>query len=83
MSTMTSTYDETVVERRDVLPQLKFLWEVYRCVLDIIRTSTKLEEVRRWSEATAKHYTTVLPKLTTPSTRRFAPRPAPLFTALP
>ncbi|GMH60367.1 hypothetical protein TrRE_jg7326 [Triparma retinervis] len=43
MSTMTTTYDETVAEKRDILPHLKFLWEVYRCVLDILRTSTKLE----------------------------------------
>jgi len=45
LSTMTTSHSS---QRRDtsiVLPSLKFLWEVYRAVLDILKTNSRLEHV--------------------------------------
>ncbi|GMH74128.1 hypothetical protein TrLO_g4792 [Triparma laevis f. longispina] len=45
MSTMTSSHTSEVVQRETVLPALKFLWEVYRSVLDILKTHSRLASV--------------------------------------
>ncbi|GMH84152.1 hypothetical protein TrST_g12292 [Triparma strigata] len=42
MSTMNSDHTSEVVQRLTVLPALKFLWEVYRSVLDILKTHSRL-----------------------------------------
>ncbi|KAH8060545.1 hypothetical protein JL722_4650 [Aureococcus anophagefferens] len=45
MSTMTDEGDGERSEREALVPWLKFLWETYRSVLDILRTNSKLEKV--------------------------------------
>jgi translation initiation factor 3 subunit A len=39
-----------------VLPSLKFLWEIYRAVLDILRSNTKLEHVYHATAVGALHF---------------------------
>ena len=45
LSTMTDEGDVERSEREVLVPWLKFLWETYRSVLDILRTNSKLEKV--------------------------------------
>jgi len=45
LSTMTDEGDCERSEREVLVPWLKFLWETYRSVLDILRTNSKLEKV--------------------------------------
>ena len=42
MSTMTDNGDEERRDRAVVVPWLKFLWETYRTVLDILRTNSNV-----------------------------------------
>ncbi|CAM9635039.1 unnamed protein product [Pylaiella littoralis] len=45
LSTMTEEGEKERTDREMVVPWLKFLWETYRAVLDILKTNTKLEHV--------------------------------------
>ncbi|CAM9958620.1 unnamed protein product, partial [Ectocarpus sp. 13 AM-2016] len=45
LSTMTEEGEKERADREMVVPWLKFLWETYRAVLDILKTNTKLEHV--------------------------------------
>mmetsp|Transcript_7673 Transcript_7673/g.11534 ORF Transcript_7673/g.11534 Transcript_7673/m.11534 type:complete len:968 (+) Transcript_7673:90-2993(+) len=45
LSTMTEEGGKERTDREVVVPWLKFLWEAYRTVLDILKTNTKLEQV--------------------------------------
>ena len=45
LSTMTDEGDGDRSEREVLVPWLKFLWETYRSVLDILKTNSKLEKV--------------------------------------
>lgn len=45
LSTMTAEGEKERTDREMVVPWLKFLWETYRAVLDILKTNTKLEHV--------------------------------------
>jgi translation initiation factor 3 subunit A len=45
LSTMTEEGGKERTDREVVVPWLKFLWEAYRAVLDILKTNTKLEHV--------------------------------------
>ena len=45
LSTMTDEGDGDRSEREALVPWLKFLWETYRSVLDILKTNSKLEKV--------------------------------------
>ena len=45
LSTMTEEGDSERSEREVLVPWLKFLWETYRSVLDILKTNSKLEKV--------------------------------------
>lgn len=45
LSTMSIDPEQTQRETSLVLPHLKFLWETYRTVLDILRTNSKLEHL--------------------------------------
>eukprot|EP00639_Heterosigma_akashiwo_P002681 CAMPEP_0194592004 /NCGR_PEP_ID=MMETSP0292-20121207/22466_1 /TAXON_ID=39354 /ORGANISM="Heterosigma akashiwo, Strain CCMP2393" /LENGTH=439 /DNA_ID=CAMNT_0039450313 /DNA_START=156 /DNA_END=1471 /DNA_ORIENTATION=- len=45
LSTMTEEGEQERRERAVVVPWLKFLWETYRAVLDILRSNSKLEHV--------------------------------------
>ena len=44
LSTMSSDYESTQSSRTHILPALRFLWEVYRAVLDILKTNSRLEK---------------------------------------
>ena len=45
LSTMSLDPSKTQKETAVVLPSLKFLWETYRAVLDILRSNSKLEHL--------------------------------------
>lgn len=45
LSTMTEEGERQRKERKLLVPWLIFVWESYRSVLDILRTSSKLEVV--------------------------------------
>lgn len=45
LSTMTEEGEKERTDREMVVPWLKFLWETYRAVLDILKTNSKLEHV--------------------------------------
>ena len=45
LSTMTDEGDRERADRALLVPWLRFLWETYRAVLDILRTNSKLEHV--------------------------------------
>jgi len=45
LSTMTEEGERERMDREVVVPWLKFLWETYRAVLDILRSNSKLEHV--------------------------------------
>ena len=45
LSTMTDEGDSERTDRELLVPWLKFVWEAYRSVLDILRTNSKLERV--------------------------------------
>ncbi|CAN0337072.1 unnamed protein product, partial [Discosporangium mesarthrocarpum] len=45
LSTMTDEGEKERMDRETVVPWLRFLWETYRAVLDILKTNTKLEHV--------------------------------------
>ena len=45
LSTMTEEGEKERTDREMVVPWLRFLWETYRAVLDILKTNTKLEHV--------------------------------------
>jgi len=45
LSTMSQDPEKTQRETSVVLPSLKFLWETYRAVLDILRSNSKLEHL--------------------------------------
>ncbi|CAM9552367.1 unnamed protein product, partial [Phaeothamnion confervicola] len=45
LSTMTEDGEKERMDREVVVPWLKFLWETYRAVLDILKTNSKLERV--------------------------------------
>ncbi|KAJ8602005.1 hypothetical protein CTAYLR_002755 [Chrysophaeum taylorii] len=45
MSTVTEENDSERNDREILVPWLKFLWETYRSVLDILKTNSKLERV--------------------------------------
>ena len=42
LSTMTTSHSSQRIDTSVVLPSLKFLWEVYRAVLDILKTNSAL-----------------------------------------
>lgn len=45
LSTMTSNPQQNQIESTLLLPRIKFLWEVYRAVLDILKSNSKLEHL--------------------------------------
>ena len=45
MSTMSTDPEKTQRDSALLMPALKFLWEIYRAVLDILKTNSKLERV--------------------------------------
>lgn len=45
LSTMTSNPQQNQKESTLLLPRIKFLWEVYRAVLDILKSNSKLERL--------------------------------------
>jgi translation initiation factor 3 subunit A len=45
LSTMTAEGDSDRLDREVVVPWLKFLWETYRTILEILRNNSKLENV--------------------------------------
>lgn len=45
LSTMSTDPEKTQRETAVVLPSIKFLWEAYRAVLDILRSNSKLEHL--------------------------------------
>jgi translation initiation factor 3 subunit A len=45
LSTMTAEGDSDRLDREVVVPWLKFLWETYRTILEILRNNSKLESV--------------------------------------
>jgi hypothetical protein len=47
LSTMTQDSDEQRTEREVLVPWLKFLWETYRNVLELLKSSSDLEKVIR------------------------------------
>jgi len=53
LSTMTDEGDGDRSEREVLVPWLKFLWETYRSVLDILKTNSKLEKVYHQTAARA------------------------------
>eukprot|EP00629_Pelagomonadales_sp_RCC1024_P015524 CAMPEP_0119274998 /NCGR_PEP_ID=MMETSP1329-20130426/13082_1 /TAXON_ID=114041 /ORGANISM="Genus nov. species nov., Strain RCC1024" /LENGTH=345 /DNA_ID=CAMNT_0007275357 /DNA_START=120 /DNA_END=1153 /DNA_ORIENTATION=+ len=53
LSTMTDEADGDRSEREILVPWLRFLWETYRAVLDILRTNSKLEKVYHATAARA------------------------------
>ena len=45
LSTMTADPEQNQKESTKLLPRIKFLWEVYRAVLDILKSNSKLERL--------------------------------------
>eukprot|EP00640_Fibrocapsa_japonica_P000291 CAMPEP_0113937048 /NCGR_PEP_ID=MMETSP1339-20121228/3751_1 /TAXON_ID=94617 /ORGANISM="Fibrocapsa japonica" /LENGTH=893 /DNA_ID=CAMNT_0000939673 /DNA_START=127 /DNA_END=2808 /DNA_ORIENTATION=+ /assembly_acc=CAM_ASM_000762 len=64
LSTMTEDGSKERLDRQLVVPWLKFLWETYRAVLDILRSNSKLEHVYHKISCKAFDFCQVYKRLT-------------------
>ena len=56
LSTMSTDPAQSQRDSALLMPSLRFLWETYRAVLDILRSNSKLEHVYHWAAQSALNF---------------------------